>query len=78
MTILVAVSTDYILHVLLQEMGTAYPIKTIFGFLVTIWFIMNELLSILENAGRMGVVLPHFLMNVLAEMKKDVDDYGSK
>lgn len=78
LTILVAVSTDYVLYALLGEMGIEYQIKTIFGFLVTIWLIINELLSILENAGRMGVDLPKFLERVLAEMKKDVDEHGTK
>lgn len=78
LTILVAVSADYILYALLEEMGIEYQIKTMFGFLVTIWFAINELLSILENAGRMGANLPHFLERVLAEIKKDVDDYGAK
>lgn len=78
LTILVAVSTDYILYALLGEMGIEYQIQTVFGCLVTIWLIINELLSILENAGRLGVTLPAFLVRVLAEMKKDVDDYGTK
>ena len=78
LTILVAISTDYILYALLEKMGMEYQVKTIFGFLVTTWLTINELLSILENAGRMGVNLPKFLFNLLAEMKKDIDDNGSK
>lgn len=78
LTILVAISMDYILYSLLAKMGIEYQIKTVFGFLVTIWLIINELLSILENAGRMGVILPKFLINILAEIKKDVDDYGTR
>ena len=78
LTILVAISTDYILYALLGEMGIEYQIRTVFGFLVTIWLTINELLSILENAGRMGVALPKFLTDILAEMKKDMDDYETK
>ena len=77
-TILAAISTDYILYALLGEMGIAYQTKTFFGFLVTIWLTLNELLSILENAGRLGVALPQFLMSILVEMKKDVDEHGTK
>lgn len=77
LTILVAVSTDYILYTLLKGIGIEYQTKTIFGFLVTIWFIINELLSILENAGRMGVILPKFLRSVLSEIQKDIED-GNK
>lgn len=78
LTILVAISTDYILYVLMGKMRIDYQIKTFFGFLVTIWLTLNELLSILENAGRLGVALPQFLINILVEMKKDVDERGTK
>lgn len=78
LTVLVALSTDYLIYALLGEIGVEYQIKTLFGFLVTIWFIINELLSILENAGRMGAVLPQFLQNVLSELKKDINDYSEK
>lgn len=78
LTVLVALSTDYLIYALLGKMGVEYQIKTLFGLLVTIWFIINELLSILENAGRMGAVLPKFLQNVLSELKKDIDDYRDK
>lgn len=76
--ILVAVSTDYIIYAFLGKMGIEFQLKTIFGFLVTIWLIINELLSILENAGRMGAKLPKFLHNILSELEQAVDDYNSK
>ncbi|MDE6743269.1 MAG: phage holin family protein [Lachnospiraceae bacterium] len=76
--ILVAVSTDYIIYAFLGKMGIEFQLKTIFGFLVTIWLIINELLSILENVGRMGAKLPKFLQNILSELEQAVDDYNSK
>lgn len=75
LTVLVAITMDYVIYVLLRKMGIEYQVKTLFGFLVTIWFIINELLSILENAGRMGAMLPKFLKNMLSELKKDIDEY---
>lgn len=78
LTVLVAVSTDYLIYTLLGKMGIEYQTKTIFGLLVTVWFVINELLSILENAGRMGVVLPKFLKNILSELQKDIDDYDNE
>lgn len=75
LTVLVALITDYVIYELLKKMGIEYQVKTLFGFLVTIWFILNELLSILENAGRMGATLPKFLKNMLSELKKDIDEY---
>lgn len=78
LTILVAVSTDYIIYEFLGKMGIEYQIKTIFGFLVTIWLIINELLSILENAGRMGAKLPKFLQKILSELEQEVEDCNTK
>ena len=75
LTILVASCTDYIIYVFLEKMRIEYHTKTVFGFMVTIWFMVNEIISILENAGRMGVILPQFLRNILSEMKKDIDNY---
>lgn len=75
LTVLVAIITDYVIYELLRKMGIEYQVKTLFGFLVTIWLIINELLSILENAGRMGAMLPKFLHNLLSELRKDIDEY---
>lgn len=65
---------DYIIYKFADEMGLQYNSKTIFSLLVTCWFIINEIISILENTGRMGVELPKFLKNTLVEMKKDIDN----
>ncbi|MBR4083310.1 MAG: phage holin family protein [Lachnospiraceae bacterium] len=77
LTILVAMGTDYLLFYFSNEMGISYESKTFFGLLVTIWFILNELLSILENAGRMGVELPPFLKKILVELKKETNEKQS-
>lgn len=74
LTILVAISTDYIIFRFIKEIGIDYNTKTFFGLLVVIWFILNELLSILENAGRMGVILPNFIIRVLTEIKGKIDE----
>lgn len=36
-----------------------------FGALVTFWLIINELISILENLGAIGVQLPKLLLTIL-------------
>ncbi len=74
LTIFVAVSTDYLIHKYAVELGLTFTSNTLFGLLVSIWFIINELLSILENANRMGVILPKFLVKVLANIKNDIDN----
>lgn len=77
LTILVAVSIDYLIFKFAQEIGLEFGSNTIFGLLVTVWFIINELLSILENVGRMGTELPDFLKRVLSELKNDLEDNDS-
>ncbi len=74
LTILVAVSIDYLIFKFAKEIGLEFGSNTIFGLLVTVWFIINELLSILENVGRMGTELPDFLKRVLSELKNNLDD----
>lgn len=73
LTILVALCTDYVIFSLLEKIGVRYNNTTLFGLLTLIWFIINELISILENAGRMGVKLPSFIINVLSEIKDDIE-----
>ena len=73
-TIFITICIDYIIYKFADEMGLQYNSKTIFSLLVTCWFIINEIISILENTGRMGVELPKFLKNTLVEMKKDIDN----
>ena len=73
-TVLVAMSVEYIIYRYIQEIGLEYETKTFFGELVSVWFSLNEILSILENVGRMGVTLPDFLMNVLSELKKGINN----
>lgn len=74
LTILVAVSIDYLIFKFAKEIGLDLGSNTIFGLLVTVWFIINELISILENVGRMGTELPDFLKKVLSELKNNLED----
>lgn len=74
LTILAVVSTDYIIFKIIAEIGITYQTNTMFGLLVIIWLILNELLSILENAGRMGVNLPSFLIKVLSETRNKIEE----
>lgn len=72
--ICVAVSTDFIIRKYFQELNYTYEYDTAFGTLVAIWFVLNELLSITENAGRMGAPLPAFLKKILSQLKDNIDE----
>lgn len=77
-SICVAVSTDYIITKYFQELNYTYQYDTAFGTLVAIWYVLNELLSITENAGRMGAPLPEFLKKVISQLKNNIDDKNSQ
>ncbi len=77
-TIFVAACVDYLIYKVAQELGLQYESQTLFGLMVTIWFVINESISVLENTGRMGVELPEFLKKTLNELKKDVEDESKK
>lgn len=74
LTILVAISTDFLIFKFAEEINLTFNQNTVFGLLVTIWLIINELLSILENVGRLGVLLPSFLLILLSELKNNIDN----
>jgi toxin secretion/phage lysis holin len=74
LTILVTVCIDYLIYKFAKEIGLEIGTNTIFGLLVTVWFIINELISILENVGRMGTEIPNFLRKILAELKNNIDN----
>lgn len=72
--VLVAIITDYLIYTISKELELSFKSQTIFGILVSIWLIINELISILENSSRLGAKLPTFLQKVLSELKKDIEN----
>lgn len=78
LTILVAISIDYLIFKFAKEIGLEIGANTVFGLLVSVWFIINELISILENVGRMGTELPEFLEKVLAELKNNLEEKNGR
>lgn len=77
--VLVATITDYLIYILTKEIGQNVYTQTFFGILISIWLTINELISILENTGRMGAQLPKSLKKVLSELKNNIDDtHGTK
>ena len=46
--------------------------------LVLVWYILTELGSIVENAGRLGAPLPAWLSKAIAALESGVDSTGAK
>ena len=76
--IAVAMVVDYLTLKVASALGIAISAKAIFGLMVAVWYILNELLSIIENAGRMGANVPDWLCRYIAILKRKIDDqdYG--
>ena len=71
--IAVAMVVDYIVLHVAGSMGVAVSTKALFALLVAVWYVLNELLSIIENAGRMGAQVPEWLSKYIAVLKEAVD-----
>lgn len=70
----VGVCADYLIHTALSQLGVQLNIQLLFGLLVTVWLIINELISILENLSKIGVPMPSFLMKLVEKLKVTVEN----
>lgn len=72
------VAISMIIDVLIKTAGNYIgydvPAAALFGLLSTCWYISNECLSIIENAGRMGAPIPKWLARYIAVLKKKIDN----
>lgn len=71
--IAVAMVVDYVIAKVSGELGFRMPASAFFGLLVAVWYLLNELLSIIENAGRMGAAVPEWLLKYIAVLKDKID-----
>ena len=72
--IAVAVCLDQIIITGVAQLGFDVPARGFFGLVVTIWFVLNEMLSIVENTGRMGADVPPWLARYIAAIKHRIDE----
>jgi len=70
----VGMVVDYLIASALVSIGIDLQINYCFGMIITIWLIINELISILENLGEMNIPLPGFLVNMIKTLKSRVED----
>lgn len=62
-----------LMDTMMEYIGIKSTIKGSFCLLITVWFILGEAISILENASRMGVKVPRFFRKIISELQKDID-----
>lgn len=74
----VAVTIDWVVQIAAVQAGFDNAEGTYFcALLVTIWLILNECISILENIRDIGVPIPSFLMAMVKRLKTKTEQSGN-
>ena len=73
--VVAGVGIDYVCDSALVGVGMQGNV-CFFGLLVTVWLILNEIISILENLDKIGVPVPGFLRNVTRRLRQGVEKKG--
>lgn len=76
--LLITILFDYVLINVGNTLGFAISFLGIFTLLVACWLISTELISIVENLGRMGVPIPEFLKKAFKRLKDTSEKIGEK
>ena len=76
--VIVAAVMDWVIYSGLKGVGISIGMSYYLGLIVTIWLLINECISILENLGSIGVPLPSFLIKGIKKLQKNIEDKGDK
>ena len=71
--IAVAMDVDYVIVNVAGSLGYEMPVKVVFGLMVAVWYLLKEMLSVIENAGRMGAPVPEWLAKYIAVLKNKIE-----
>lgn len=74
----VAGVVDWLIYSGLRKVGISLDFGFCFGLMVTIWLIVNELISILENLAALEVPMPGFLTKIVKHLKNAVEVKGEE
>lgn len=68
--ITVAIIADEVVTLSATQLGLELSTHGAIAAVVTVWLILNELISILENIARMNVALPPFLLSAIRRLER--------
>lgn len=74
LVILVAFGLDYVITFAAGKIGAISFSSVYVTILVTLWLIVNEGISILENLGEIGVKYPKFMTKIFGTLKSTVEN----
>lgn len=67
--IAVGLSVDFLIMHLSNALGITFPFPAFFGLMTSVFLLLNDNLSILENCVRMDMNIPPFLIKVANTLK---------
>lgn len=73
--VLVAAVVDWLLLDALVDLGVTLKLDFLFSLLVTVWLIINELISILENVAAIGAPVPDFIIKLSKRLQQTVANH---
>ena len=76
--VVVAVVVDWVIQIAVAQTGVDLGGCYMFGLLITIWLILNECISILENIMLLGVPIPAFLVKFIKKLKLQAEAMGEE
>lgn len=74
MLIVVGAVIDVLIQYTATNIGISLQIPFIVATIVAVWLIVNEIISILENMIDIGVDMPPFLLPLIRNIKKQVEE----
>jgi toxin secretion/phage lysis holin len=72
--IFIGAMMDWLIVYAGQTIGITTPVNFLIACIVAIWLIANEIISILENLVDIGAPIPPFLLPLVKNLKKQVED----
>lgn len=67
---------DIVIDITTKQLGIDYKFPLFFALIVTLWLVLNELISILENLVEIGVPIPPFLNKIVSKLKGAIESKG--
>ena len=71
--VVAAMILDWLVFQGLQQINVDLHYSIFFAVFVTVWLIINELISTLENLSRIGVPIPNFMKKIIDRLKTTVE-----
>ena len=71
--VVAAMILDWLISQGLQQINVDLHYSIFFAVFVTVWLIINELISTLENLSRIGVPIPNFMKKLIDRLKTTVE-----